>query len=306
MWNRGIQEHAFADSICRQHLPIKCVAPNALHLMETFMKFHQNVRYGFFSSCLIAVTLAMTSGCGKPEVQADITSLQQLADKTFAVPTGTAADTLVLSKFPQVKFQYYNSVLDAAMAVKAGKADAVAYDEPILKNIAAKNDGLAVLPDMITHDHYGFGVPLDNPALKNDIDVVVASLKQSGEYAAMQQRWLPKVGSPAPMPDIPLTGGNGVLRLGTAAITEPFSFVDGSQQVVGFDIELAKRIAEKQGKTLEVVNMDFGGLIPALLAGKVDMIGACITITDERAKKILFSEPYYTGGIAALIRKPKA
>lgn len=252
---------------------------------------------------LLATTLALAaSGCA--EKAEEISQMSQLAGKTFAVPTGTTADTLVLSRFPDAKFQYFNSALDAALAVKAGKADAVAYDEPILKNIAAKNPGLAVLPEMITYDQYGFGVQIENQALKAAIDATIAEARQNGDYAAMQQRWLPESGAPAPMPDIPLAGGNGVLRLGTAAVTEPFSFVDGSQQVVGFDIELARRVAQKEGKTLEVVNMDFGALIPALIAGKIDMIAACITITDERAKKILFSTSYYTGGIAALIRKP--
>jgi polar amino acid transport system substrate-binding protein len=253
-----------------------------------------------FSFVVSALWLA--TGCSKQE---DVTSLAQLANKTFAVPTGTVADKLVLSKFPQAKFQYFNSVLDAAMAVKAGKADAAAYDEPILKNLAAKNPGLTVLPDMITVDNYGFAVQLENKALKQTIDEVVADAKKSGAYAAMQQRWLPKTGNPAPMPEIPLTGTGGVLKLGTAAITEPFSFVDGSRNVVGFDIELARLVAQKAGKTLEVVNMDFGALIPALISGKVDMIAACITITDERAKKVLFSAPYYAGGIAALVREPK-
>ena len=249
---------------------------------------------------LMAALMLTAYGCAKNE---DISSLSQLADKTFAVPTGTAADTLVLSKFPQAKFQYYNSVVDAAWAVKAGKATAVAYDEPILQNIAARVDGMTVLPEMITYDKYGFGVQMENKALKTAIDDTLAELKQNGEYSAMQQRWLPKQGAPAPMPEIPLNGTAGVLRLGTAAITEPFSFVDGTQQVVGFDIELAKRVAQKLGKTLEVANMDFGGLIPALVSGKVDMIGACITITEERGKKILFSDSYYTGGIAAMVRK---
>lgn len=261
----------------------------------------QELKRGLLASLAVSAFLAL-SGCAE---KTDITSLSQLADKTFAVPTGTAADTLVLSKFPQARFQYFNSVLDAALAVKAGKAEAVAYDEPILRNIAAKNEGLMVLPDMLTYDNYGFGVQLENTALKADIDAVIAELKQSGEYVAMQERWLPKSGAPAPMPALPLSGDNGVLRLGTAAVTEPFSFVDGTQQVVGLDIELARRIAQKQGKTLEVVNMDFGAMIPALIAGKVDMIAACITITEERAQKILFSESYYTGGIAALIRQPK-
>jgi polar amino acid transport system substrate-binding protein len=105
------------------------------------------------------------------------------------------------------------------------------------------------------------------------------------------------------MPDITLSGDRGVLRFGTSAVTEPFSFVDGSQEIVGFDIELAKYIARHLDMQLEIINLDFGGMIPALIAGKVDMIGACITITDERAKSVLFSEPYYTGGIAALVRE---
>ena len=250
--------------------------------------------------CFILCTFLMLSGCSKRE---KITNLQQLEGKEFAVPTGTAADKLVLSKFPQAKFKYFNSVLDAALAVKAGKADAAAYDEPILKNIAAKNNGLTVLPEMITHDNYGFAVQLDQQELKKVIDLVVSELRKNGGYDAMRQRWLPKSGNPAPMPDIPSGGGKGVLKLGTAAVTEPFSFVDGSQNVVGFDIELARLIAQKLDKKLEVVNMDFGAMIPALLSGKVDMIAACITITDERAKKVLFSEPYYTGGIAALVKE---
>ena len=86
-------------------------------------------------------------------------------------------------------------------------------------------------------------------------------------------------------------------------MTEPFSFVDGSQKVVGMDVEIAARVAKRMNRKLEVVNMDFGGMIPALVAGKVDLIGACITITDERKKSVLFSEPYYTGGISALVRQ---
>ena len=252
---------------------------------------------------LMLSALLLTGGCA--EKSTAITSLPQLADKSFAVPTGTAADTLVLSKFPQAKFQYFNTVLDAALAVKAGKADAAAYDEPILKNIAAKNDGLMVLPDMLTVDNYGIAVQPESRELKEAIDAVLKDLKQNGGYAEMQTRWFPTKGSPAAMPVIALNGDAGVLRLGTAAVTEPFSFVDGSQQVVGFDIELAQRVALQQGKKLEVVNMEFGSLIPALISGKVDMIAACITITDERAKKVLFSAPYYTGGIAALVREVK-
>ena len=257
--------------------------------------------------CLKLITLGLLlvlpvlPGCSKEKEI--ITSLEQLAGKTFAVPTGTAADKLVLSKFPNAQFQYYNSVLDAAMAVKIGKADAAAYDEPILKNIAAKNGGLAVLSDMLTVDNYAVAVEKENHQLKMAIDSVIAELKTNGSYDAMMQRWFPKSGTPRALAEPSPSDSADVIKLGTAPITEPFSFVDGSQRVVGFDIELAQQVAQKLGKRLEIVTMDFGAMIPALMAGKVDMIAACITVTEERKQKVLFSEPYYVGGIAALVRR---
>jgi polar amino acid transport system substrate-binding protein len=240
------------------------------------------------------------AGCATRE---KITALAQLEDKMFAVVSGTVADQLVLSRFPRAKLTYFNTVLDACMAVKAGKADAAGYDEPILRNIAARNPGLTVLPEKLTADEYGFAVQLGNHELKTTIDTVVAELRRDGTYAAMMERWLPRTGSPAPMPDGESGGTQGVLRLGTAAVTEPFAFVDGSGKVVGFDVELARHVARRLDKGLEVVDMDFGGLIPALIAGKVDMIAACMTITEERSRRVLFSAPYYTGGISALVRE---
>ena len=250
--------------------------------------------------CVLLSVLLIVAGCSKRE---KISSLSQLSGKEFAVPTGTAADNLVLSKITDAKFKYFNSVLDACLAVKTGKADAAAYDEPILKNIAAKNPGLMVIPEMITVDNYGFAVQLENRKLKGAIDSVVNQMKSSGAYNSMLERWLPKMGLSKPMPDIAVNGKSGVLRFGTAAITEPFSFIDGSQKIVGLDVEIASLVAQRLDMKLEIVNMDFGAMIPALISGKVDMIGACITITDERAKSVLFSMPYYTGGIAALVKE---
>lgn len=255
---------------------------------------------GIVLTMLLILLALVISGCSSRE---KVTATSQLNGKTFAVPTGTVADKLVLSKYPNAQFQYYNTVLDCCMAVKTEKADAAAYDEPILKNIAAKNPGLVVLPDMITVDNYGFAVNLTNKELKTAIDDTIKELKANGTYNQMMTRWFPKSGSPAPMPEIRLDGTKGTLKFGTSAVTEPFSFVDGSQKVVGLDIELASYVAKKMEMQLEIVNMDFGAMIPALTAGKVDMSGACITITDERAKSVLFSEPYYQGGIAALVKE---
>lgn len=255
---------------------------------------------GSLVAVLVFILAFAAGGCGERK---KITELSQLEGKVFAVPVGTVADQLVLSRFPDATFEYHSDALACCLAVKDGEADAAAYDEPILKNIAAKNDGLVVLEEMITVDDYGFAVQLGREDLKAVIDSVVTKLKDNGTYDQMLKRWLPQKGEPGPMPEIKLTGDKGTLRFGTAAVTEPFSYKDRKGNVVGFDIELATYVAQELGMQLEVSDMDFGVMIPALRAGEVDMIGACITITDERAKSILFSAPYYTGGIAALVKE---
>jgi polar amino acid transport system substrate-binding protein len=247
----------------------------------------------------------MIGGCGPGKEPAS--GSMQISDSTiFAVPTGTAADRFVLAKYPGAKLKYFNTVLDCALAVKTGKADAGVYDKPILLNIAAKNEGLTVLPELIADDKYGFAVRKEDTALKTTIDEVLHELKADGTYQKMMDRWFPQKGAPAPMPDIETAADNGVFRFGTAAVTEPMSFYDKDRHIVGFDIEFATYVARKLHKKIEISDMEFGAMLPALIAGKVDMIGAGLSITEERAKQVLFSESYYPSGIAVIVRSTPA
>jgi polar amino acid transport system substrate-binding protein len=223
--------------------------------------------------------------------------------KTFAVPTGTAADQMVLKRFPDANLLYFTSVLDCALAVKIGKADAAVYDLPVLKNIAGKNEGLTVIEELIVPDDYGFAVAMENLELKEAIDATLSEIKSNGIYQEMMQRWFPAKGNPGPMPSLSTEGDRGTLIFGTAAVTEPMSYVEGSGTISGFDIEFATRIAMSIGKKIEIVNLEFGAMLPALIAGKVDMIGAGLSITEERAKSVLFSQPYYISGIVALVKE---
>jgi len=251
---------------------------------------------------LLLLSFVFFSACKKESNQVE--SLSQLGGgKIFAVPSGTVADKMVLDKFPDAKLLYFNSILDCAIAVKDGKADAASYDKPVLENIAAKLDGVTVLSELIMDDFYGFAVGKDNVELKKTIDGVLKDIKEDGRYELMQKRWFPGKGNPGPMPEIKSDETNGVLKFGTAAVTEPMSYVDSSHQVVGFDVEFALYIAQRLKKKLEIVNMEFGAMLPALISGKVDMVGAGLSITEERAKSVLFSESYYPSGIAVLVKK---
>lgn len=88
----------------------------------------------------------------------------------------------------------------------------------------------------------------------------------------------------------------GTLKMGTEATFPPYEYFDDETgEIVGIDVEVATAICEKLGYELEVTNMDFDALIPALTTGKVDMVLAGMTVTEERQQSIDFTNSYATG-----------
>ncbi len=89
-------------------------------------------------------------------------------------------------------------------------------------------------------------------------------------------------------------GNDKVLTMGTNASFPPYEYHDGDQ-IVGIDAEIAQAIADKLGMTLQIEDMDFNAIIPAVTSGKIDMGMAGMTVTDERLQSVNFSSSYATG-----------
>ncbi|SHH47540.1 basic amino acid ABC transporter substrate-binding protein [Thermosipho atlanticus] len=94
----------------------------------------------------------------------------------------------------------------------------------------------------------------------------------------------------------------GKLIIGTEPTFPPFEYVNEKNEIVGFDIDIAQKIADELGVELEIVNLPFDSLIPALMSDKIDLIVAGMTITEERAKVIDFSIPYFNANQAIVVR----
>ena len=92
------------------------------------------------------------------------------------------------------------------------------------------------------------------------------------------------------------------LYVGTNAEFEPFEYRDG-ENIVGFDIDLINEIAKIMKQDIEVVDMAFDGLLPALQSKKIDIIIAGMTANEERKKFVNFSEPYYNSQQSILVHK---
>ena len=85
------------------------------------------------------------------------------------------------------------------------------------------------------------------------------------------------------------------LKMGTECTFPPYEFYDESDEIVGIDAEIAALICEKLGYDLEIVDMAFDSLIPAVSSGKVDFVMAGLTVTPERASSVDFSASYAQG-----------
>lgn len=98
----------------------------------------------------------------------------------------------------------------------------------------------------------------------------------------------------------------GVLKVGTNLGYVPFEMMDEKGEGIGFDIDLARLVAEQLGVKLDLVIVDWQGLLTGLQLGKYDLVICGLGRTLERAKKLAFTDPpYYAIGQSALISKKR-
>lgn len=94
-----------------------------------------------------------------------------------------------------------------------------------------------------------------------------------------------------------------VLKVGSETTFAPFEFQDEkTKDYIGFDMDLIKAVGKQMGMEVQVQSMGFDGLIPALEAGNIDAAISGMTITEERAKKVNFSKPYYKSGLSMVVK----
>jgi len=96
--------------------------------------------------------------------------------------------------------------------------------------------------------------------------------------------------------------GTGILRVGTDATYPPFESIDTETgKVAGFDIDLVTEICRELRCAPEFIVTPFDGIVAGLSTGKYDLIASSFTITPERAREVVFTDPYYDAGQALAV-----
>lgn len=233
-----------------------------------------------------------------------IQSIADLNGKRLGILAGTMLDEAANGALDYTHFTYFDDTDAEIAALIAGEIDAIIDDEPVVRLLASQNPRLKQLPESLQYDDYGFAVAPKNVALYDEVNPLVEDFLRDGTVEELIHKWVEGTDADRVMPEIRDRGDQPVLRFGVSSVSPPFAYPGAGEKVIGLDIELMGLIAERLGYRLEVVDMDFAKLLPSVLDGSVDIIGSCLSITENRKRIIRFTTGYYTGGVAVLVLNP--
>ena len=252
-------------------------------------------------SAALAALLAFT-GCAKSKVE--INSVADLAGKKIGVQAGTTGEAWVMDSVEGAQVVSFKSGMDAALDLKNRAIDAVVLDELPAKAIVERNPELKIIRDpefTNNKEAYAIAVKKGNAELLSSINKTIADMKEGGEYEKLVNAFMPVDGNIV-IPANIAADSSKVVKLGTNAAFPPFEYVEG-KNIVGFDITMGQKIAKNAGKKLEIVDMAFDSLIPALQSGTIDFIAAGMSVNEERKKNVDFSETYFESEQVIIVRK---
>lgn len=95
----------------------------------------------------------------------------------------------------------------------------------------------------------------------------------------------------------------GALKVGVMGTYQPYNFINEDKEIEGFDVDIAKVIAKGLDVKVEFVSQEFSGMVAGLQTGKFDMVASQMTITDDRKKEMLFSDPYITNEVKVIVKE---
>lgn len=252
---------------------------------------------------LFAAVLAL-AGCGgnRNDAPQGITELSQLSGCDIGIQTGSTYGAMADEYIDNAQKKYYESFADMAIAVAQGKISAFLVDEPLARILCSEQKGIRYLNDYISSDSYAFAFSKTEKgrALRDSFNEFLAEIRADGTLKAIEDIWFgadelsKTVSYPA------AAGASGTLRFVTNSGSAPFAYVK-DEKFVGYDVDILCRFCQKYGYGLEILDADFAAILPALVSEKADLSACCITVTEERAESVYFSDADYEGGVVVVV-----
>ena len=229
-----------------------------------------------------------------------IKSESDLKGKTVGVNLGTLSETYLYNKYGMSSVKSFNNDVDGITALRTDHIAAYYLDNinaifplkeyPELDTISTSMPPMPVAACFRQEDEY----------LPDQFEKFFSEFRKTPEYEDMCARWFSGNLEEAHS-DVEEVKTGPALKVASMLSSAPMSIMlNGIPD--GFEIEMMRRFALYIGRPVEFANIDFGGIIPSLIAGRTDVAVATISVTEER-QRIIRQVPYYESKVVALIRK---
>ncbi|MBQ7264914.1 MAG: ABC transporter permease subunit [Firmicutes bacterium] len=231
-------------------------------------------------------------------------SYTDYAGKKLGVKTGTLFDGMTQKHIPNAEISYFNNYTDLVGALLTDKIDAFAVDEPVAKCMMSEDPRISYIKDYMEEYGFGYAFPKTNEGKEvcDKFSEYIKKIKSDGTLQEIDDIWFGNDKAKKTIPPLnELSAENGILKCATEVANDPFVYILNGQ-TVGYDIDVAYRFCKEYGYGLEIIDMNFGAIIPAVQSGKCDFGFAGMTINEERAKSVYFTEPNYEGGAVIAVR----
>lgn len=243
----------------------------------------------FFCLVLLGIFLA---GCNDKQKKHIPKSIDELGNSKVAVVLGTIQDIYITEKCPDCEMIRLNSLPECLAAVEKGIADYTVLDSIAILGAGIEKRGMQV--DFCLNDYTSIASAFrfEDDNLCQQYNEFLAEIHQNGTVNEMKERWLSDNALNTSMPPIDRSTSGTPILVGTINFNFPFSFIkDG--QLAGYEMEMMYRFGTYIGRPVEISAYEFSSILMALNSGKIDIVTCFLCQTEERAKTVLFSDPYY-------------
>ncbi|MBQ9404213.1 MAG: transporter substrate-binding domain-containing protein, partial [Synergistaceae bacterium] len=231
--------------------------------------------------------LVLSASAFAAESPAKLKTTSQLKTEKLGAQRGTVGQFIAEDLLGDKKGELlttYEKYVDAVAALKQGKLRAIVMDEIPAKRFVDSFEGLAIMDEPLSVENYAMGFKKGNTELVEKVNKALAEIKADGTLDKIFEKYLAGDYMTTVKPEnIDFNKGakGGKLFVGTEAGFAPYELRVGTS-FIGIDVEMCAAIAKKLDRELVIENMNFDALPMAVSTGKVDIICAGITVTDER------------------------
>ena len=253
---------------------------------------------------LTVMMAASLAACGGTKEAKTIAGKEDLKGAVIGVQLGTTGD-LEASKegYGAKEVQRFSKGSEAIQALKTGQIDCVIIDSQPAKNFIAKNDDLKILDEEFVNEEYAACLKKGNTELLEKMNDALEELESEGTIDEIMSNYIGENAQKTPY-ESPADAdhSNGKLIMATNAEFDPYEYHEGDK-IVGIDIDIAQAICDKLGYELQVDDMEFDSILPAVQSGKADFGMAGMTVTEEREKNADFTSTYANASQVIIVKK---